>query len=144
VSRADDAHTLAAAYREEVALYREALALASAHANPGTTGDDDWPLRLNEILRGVQAVETRIAAAKKRWQAEPKGPDAGAAAVDAAVAEVAEAIAALQGAIGAVIGRVEKRREALMPEMAAFVRTDRVRQAYRRTEHLNEPRNRRG
>jgi hypothetical protein len=135
-SRADDARILEAAYREEIHLYRQALVLATSAEG----GDAEWPRRLNEIFRGIAAVEARIASLKKRWQADRASDPA----VDLAVRDVATLIAQLQQVVGAAMSRVEKQRETLMPEMAAFVRTDRVRQAYRRVERLGERRERRG
>jgi hypothetical protein len=135
MSRADDARILEAAYREEIHLYRQALVLATSAEG----GDAEWPRRLNDIFREVAAVETRIAPLKIQWQTERSADPA----LDLAISDVALLISQLQQVVGAAIGRVEQRRDALMPEMAAFVRTDRVRQAYRRVERIGESRERR-
>jgi rubrerythrin len=135
MSRADDAHLLTAAYREESELYRRALALATA----AESSDAEWPRRLNDVFRQIEAIEKRIAVVKARWQSD-RATDFGVSAV---TTEVAALIAQLQTVVGEATSRVEKRRQLLMPEMANVVQADRVRQAYRRVERLAVPRDRR-
>ena len=135
MSRADDAHLLTTAYREECELYRRALALATAAEG----GDAEWPRRLNDVFRQIDAIEKRIAVVKSRWQAD-RAVDPGVSAV---TTEVAALIAQLRTVVGEATRRVEKRRESLMPEVANVVQADRVRQAYRRVERFGSPRDRR-
>ena len=135
MSQADDARILTTAYREECELYRRALALAEAAEG----GDAEWPRRLNDVLRLVDAIENRIAPVRERWKAGKTSDPA----VNSVVAELTGLIADLRTIVAMATRRVEKRREELMPKMVPVVNADRGRQAYRRTERFGSPRDRR-
>lgn len=113
---------LCAGYREEEALYAQALVLAEQHA------EERWVGTILELFERVADVERRLAPVRDQLPvASPRGP-----ALGACLDRVAGLIRALQEKVDRATQRIEQRRQALQPELDGLVRLQRMRQAYGR------------
>ncbi len=119
-------------YREEIALYTQALALCEGHAAAAPLQVDSWLPTLMALLEQVAAVESRIATAKADWQRLGQAPGRMLAGY---LGQLAALLPALGAAVERVIAAVQARRDQIPLELDALARSSRVRQAYQRIAH---------
>lgn len=120
---------LCAAYREESALYTQALRLAEGLLGEmSREGGIDATLgRIDGLLQGVAAVEQRIAGVKQKWHelTRTPGPE-----LQAMLAEVASLIKRLAGHTEAAEQAATAHKNRLMAELDRSARTSLMRRAY--------------
>lgn len=122
---------LLAAYREEAALYAQAVALAGQAVPATDAAEPPWLPAVLDLLARIDKIEQRIAEAKVQWQRHARTPGN---ALQETLAEVARQVETLGTLIGAATRAVEARRAALAPQLEGLARFSQGQQAYVRAQ----------
>jgi hypothetical protein len=124
---------LCEAYREEIDLYTQAVALCECRS-AAPEAVDGWLPTLVAMLDRIAAVEARMAPAKAEWKRLGHAPDA---ALADCLRRMAELLRALAAAVDRVITDLQARRQHLPAPLEALSRSQRVQQAYQRIARVS-------
>ena len=119
---------LCEAYREEIDLYTQAVALCDCHRS-AAEAVDGWLPTLVALFDRIAAVEARMAAAKGEWKRHGHAPGGELASC---LRRMGELLRSLAAAVDRVIADLQARRQQLPAKLEALARSQRVQQAYQR------------